>query len=324
MNKQQPYSIVTVVYEGDTAGLELQARSLSAHAPPELISDIIVIGNFAQPPAPDWWERTRPLYGPLADRAVLIPAAEIVGGLDGLTGWWSQQVLKVEVAKFISTDAYLILDSKHHLVKPLNRSFLEDGVGRLRIRCADYEGHSLRGYLVNALNEFCLPQTAADFFPTTTPPFPFDTQAALRLITYGQNKSGSLAQHMLTNKLTEFFLYSAFLMANDELASLYDLHTMPYPMIWPKKTSDAACMSVIRTARDGESPFFAVHRRAAGDLSPRIKQEVASLWIDAGLYDMLGEAMHTLDLLALPKPSVWRRLATRIKRQQAKGVAAPA
>lgn len=324
MDKQRPYSIVTVVYEGDTAGLELQARSLGAHAPSDLISDIIVIGNFAQPPAPDWWERTRLLYGPLADRAVLMPAAEIASGLDDLTGWWSQQVLKVEIAKFISTDAYLILDSKHHLIKPLKRSFLEDHSGRLRIRCANYEGHSLRTYLDNALNEFGLPSTAADFFPTTTPPFPFDTQAALRLIDYGQNKGGSLAQHMLTNRLTEFFSYSAFLMSTGELERLYDLHKMPYPMIWPRQTSDAACLSVIQTARGGESPFFAVHRRAAGDLSVRARREVASLWVDAGLHESMDDALTTLGLLALPKPTIWSRLAGRMRRHKAIGAAVPA
>lgn len=322
MDGQSTYTVVTVVYEGDTAGLELQARSLGIHASPDLISSVIVIGNFNQAPDTGWWEKTRLLYGPLADRAVLMPAKDVSTGIDGLTGWWSQQVLKIEIAKLISTDAYLILDSKHHLLKPLERSFLQDDLGRLRIRCANYQGHSLRGYLTNALTEFSLPESAADFFPTTTPPFPFDTKVALRLMQHGEAASGSLARYMLGNQLTEFFSYSAFLLATGELDHLYDLHSMPYPMVWPRKTDDDAVLSVIKTAREGESPFFAVHRRAAGDLSAHAKAQIASLWVDAGLRTSAEDAMVTLGLLALPKLTFWGKLTSRVRRIKPQRVAA--
>lgn len=294
--EDKQFTIVTVAFEGDTGAMGLQARSMARFLPRALVREIIVVENGLPGTPMPWRQSLLAEYGCLADLVTFKTADEVATLPKGTEGWWGQQVLKLEVARQVSTPAYLLLDGKHHLVKPLTRSFLEDDTGRLRIRCADYQGHPLSGNLESALEYFGLePSEHSGFFPTTTPPFPMKTSVVIEIIDGLSAKHGDLTKFMTTSNITEFFLYSAYLTASDRIASLYDRHQMPYPMIWAGQQDDETCRRLIEVSANGESPFFGLHRKAAPLLSAQASSALASYWAKCGLFDTQSDALAYLD-----------------------------
>lgn len=307
-------TIVTVVFEADVHGLEIQARSIARHADTELIKEVIVIENFERAPSPEWRLQLLRLYGPVAQKVTFRDAQTTAPKAVGLDGWWSQQVAKLEIARVIRSPAYLVLDAKHHLTKRLDRSFLQGSDGRLRIRAANYSGHPLKNFLDNVIAEFALDPTIAQRFPTTTPPFPLWTDEVLQLLAHAETKAGSIAAYMSDRQLTEFFLYAGFLASRGELNDLYELHDLAYPMIWPGQSSDEKCRDLVATARRGESPFFAVHRKAGEELSPNARREVAKLWLDAGLVETEDEGSRLISSL-YSRPSILNWIKARLRKE---------
>lgn len=276
-------TIVTVAFEGDYRGMRLQAHSLAKFCKPGTISRIIVIENFSPSKGVDWRQDLLFRYGHLASIVSFVANTDLMEP-SAVDGWWSQQALKLLVAELVETPEYLLLDGKHHLIRPLHPSFWRTTTGKLRVRAASYQGHPLRDRLNHALSWFDLPRSAANWFPTTTPPFPISTNSALEVIRYAKNQSGSsLLEFMLANEQTEFFLYSCYLMSIDNLNDLYELHSIAYPCVWSDQHDITAVDNVISAARSSESPFFGIHRRAVPLLEPAAVHAVAALWHDAGL-----------------------------------------
>ncbi len=276
-------TIVTVAYEGDRLALLLQAKSLSLYAGSAGIVEIIVVENPSPGVRLTWRPELLAAYGPLAP-AVRFVSSSDVAVLPQAGGWWTQQVLKLEIARLVRTADYLLLDAKHHLVKPLIPSFMRNDAGQLRIRGASYVGHPLYPLLQTALEHFGLPEAAADFFPTTTPPFPLDRSVVLEIKAYAEQQGATtLGEFMVGNQLTEFFLYSAYLLANGRLGQLYELHQVPYPVVWKGKGDRQSCEELVATSKLSKSPFFGVHRGAVSDMDAEAMTVLASYWQECRL-----------------------------------------
>jgi hypothetical protein len=321
--KDRKITIVTVVYEESYASMIVQARSFAKYIDPDLVEEIIVIEN-GNGVRISWKDKVVREYGAVSGLVTFCRGEELADFGDMQDGWWKQQVLKLAVAKMVRTDEYLLLDCKHHLVKPLERSFIWDN-DKLRIRSANYEGHRFQPILERALDYFGLDNDVIRDFPTTTPPFPFNRDIALQIQKLGERESGSLGKFMMARELTEFFLYSAYLQHENKLREMYSFHKLAYPVIWPHTTDAAAVRALIEESRSGESPFFGVHRRAVENLGPEARDLVAAYWEERGLgpksegRKILGAMTPGFALRAVRKlQRIGHRIAAKMKPQYGK------
>lgn len=308
-------TIVTVAYEGDRLALLLQAKSLNLHACSAGIVEIIVVENPSPGVRLAWRPELLAAYGHLAPIVRFVSSSD-VAVLPKTGGWWTQQVLKLEIARFVRTPDYLLLDAKHHLVKPLLPSFIRNDAGQLRLRGASYVGHPLYPLLQTAFEHFGLPEVAVDFFPTTTPPFPLVRSVALEIKAYAeQHGATTLGEFMVENQLTEFFLYSAYLLASKRIEQIYELHQIPYPVVWKGKSDRQSCEELVVTSKLSESPFFGVHRRAVSDMDAEAMTVLASYWWECRLMPSTKAGLvHLRAMLREQRDPSFIRLKRRIAR----------
>ena len=302
------YSVVTVVYEGDLLLLHLQARSLALHAAPGLFAEVVVIDNTRRGLAGRGVRRLLREYGPLAP-LVRVVRPDALTALPRMSGWWSQQVLKLAVVATITTDRYLVLDAKNVLVGTLDRDFLQAPDGRARLYPASYASHPHRPSLETTLRYLGLdPARHLDFGSTVTP-FVMDTAVVGDLVATIERRSGrSLAQEMGERGLTEFFLYQGWLVAGG--GALEEVHAMERvrcPTVWPSRTGADAVRAEINQARAGRAPVFTVHQRAVGRLDAGALAALVGFWVERGLFADEASARAFLRRFRL----AWHRTAPR-------------
>jgi hypothetical protein len=74
------------------------------------------------------------ISGALMNKTRFLPAPE-VATLAPMRAWRAQQVLKLEVARRVATEQYLLLDAKNHFVRPTTSAdFWHDGRIRTYIK----------------------------------------------------------------------------------------------------------------------------------------------------------------------------------------------
>jgi hypothetical protein len=281
------YSFATVVFEADLGLMDIQARSMGLYCDPDIVETIAVIENFVGPVPADWRERLVAQYGPLAARVSFAPGAAITAAAD-VSGWLSQQALKLAVSSSIETDRYVILDAKNHLVHPLRLDILETDAGQPRINGRCYADHPMRDYLEQTCRYVGIDAAGpVEHFVSTSTPFTAVTAAARALVANMERIEGvGLTEAMKRTGVSEFFLYGAALRAAGLLDDLYDWSQPECPAIWPENASDdGVVLARIELARsDDRTPFFAVHRRAIPNLTEIGRLALAELWADRGLF----------------------------------------
>ncbi|MEP6842629.1 MAG: DUF6492 family protein, partial [Pseudolysinimonas sp.] len=109
-------TFVTVVFGAETRLLELQARSLALYLDPDATASIIVIDNGWRRMSRRRQAHLLVAYGLLADLVTIVRTEDLVPNLPATIGWRSQQIAKLVVARSVSTDHYVILDAKNHLI----------------------------------------------------------------------------------------------------------------------------------------------------------------------------------------------------------------
>ena len=141
------YSFVTVVHKPDYPMLRLQARSLARYLPQDFATQIYVIANQGLIGRHDWKAPLLTDYGWLADRVRFLEASEVatVPISPLLSGWHSQQILKLMIANVLNSDRYVVLDAKNHLVFPLSPGYFEGG-DKIRLLGMNYGGHAMRPF----------------------------------------------------------------------------------------------------------------------------------------------------------------------------------
>ncbi|RLE32283.1 MAG: hypothetical protein DRJ61_09920 [Acidobacteria bacterium] len=289
-------TFVTVVYEPEYTLLKLQARSMRIFLPEGLVHEIIVIDNSAWGMSKDRLSTLRHEYGHLSDRVRILRPRKICS-IPPMVGWRSQQILKLEVAKLIDRDAYVVLDAKNHLIDTLQRDFILAPDGRLRVNVNNFEDHPFRPSLERVLTYLCLdPKAYIHCFPVTVTPFTFDTTTVLEMIQGIEDRSGRrFAEEFVLQDLTEFFLYSGWIISRGrELAELYDFHQIFCPMIWPKAADPESCKNALDKASRRGIPFLSVHRGALPNLEPKSIDLLARFWVDRNLFSSTEDAKHWL------------------------------
>lgn len=277
----EPLTLVTPVFEAEVPLLHLQARSVAVHLPPTLVEQVVVLDNTRRGlRAPDALLAS---YGDWAAKVRILRPSDVCD-LPAASGWRSQQVLKLAVAKNVHTPRYLTLDAKNHFVSSPADSFWQAPDGRARVRGYSYVDHPLRPSLEGVLTYLGLdPAPHVARFTATVTPFVLHTATARELIADVERSSGRpFAEEFLENRLTEYFLYAGWILRRfGTLDHLYELTDSPNPLVWPGKATADGVTEQISLASD--LPVFGVHRDAFPRLDARARDLLAAFWAERGL-----------------------------------------
>jgi hypothetical protein len=289
------YSFVTVGFEGDAGLLNLQARSMRMFCPPELIEEIIIVDN-SSPGSRNWRDELLHQYGNHAGFVRIVPAASIVAISKDTNGWLTQQILKIKVASIVRSERYVILDAKNHLIARLGLEFLETPTGQPRANGYPYFDHFMRQYLERTLDYLGIdPKPHISWFIRTHTPFIMLTNEASELVrNVEQREARPFASVFLDRKLSEFFLYSGFLVSKGTLQQIYDLTQTHEPQVWPENADEQGCAEAIRNAEQTGCPFITVHRRALAKMNKNGQTLLADFWHSRGLFASTKDGLRFL------------------------------
>ncbi|ACQ79260.1 hypothetical protein Bcav_0999 [Beutenbergia cavernae DSM 12333] len=278
---------VTPVFEAEVELLALQARSLARHASSASLAEVLVLDNTARGLTSPTRDRLHEAYGPHAPAVRILRPREIAH-IPGATGWRSQQVLKLAAAHLVRTPHYVTLDAKNHLVAPPDASFYVAPDGRARVPAYSFADHPLRPSLEHVLRYLELdPGRYVDHFTATTTPYVLETGLVRELMADLAERSGrTFAAEFLANDLTEYFLYAGWLIRRDgTVAAHVDASAAACPVVWPRTASSSGVADTVRRAREGDLPYFSVHRNAVPVLDGGAVAVLADYWAERGLVD---------------------------------------
>ena len=308
--------IVVVAFLGELKLLRLQARSLRLYADPDLINNIYILVHDRHPEIFLWrFLRTvLPEYGALASKVIFVDTRILFGVPVPRDGWWGQQAAKLLAANVVSTDCYLVLDCKNHLIRPLNHENIFDQNGRMKMpMVAVHEPYRERYSAAYEFFGVATNDASAKTLPTITP-FLFKTAFVTELIQCVEKKESCAFYDFFMRKVcTEFYLYIAFLAASDRpIESSYAQCEAIRATFFEEAVHNESIQRQIQKIVQNEKVYsFGVHRRAAAIATPEFIDVVSQIWQQFYLSSSLKESKYFLapdEILA----SGW---LTRLKRR---------
>lgn len=204
------------------------------------------------------------------------------------SSWFNQQITKLEISRLISSEYYVLLDSKNHFVREIYLSdFIDEGKPILFV---DDPG-SMINYYQNCLTYYGIYQVSESpstkKFLTTTP-YIIKTQDCREMINHIETKEKIVFSEFFKNnpgKYTEFYLYSTYLLFSDKIKN-YVLKPMASisifgsdPKIHAFNTFDKK--KVILT--NEKLKTFGLHRGVIQYLDAEYKQNLLNLY--SNFYD---------------------------------------
>jgi hypothetical protein len=294
----QPTTFVTVAHEIDFELLKIQARSLDRYADPSIIKQVIVVENFTPQKELAWRAELLTLYGSLAARVRFVRSLDLVD-MPRAHGWWTQQVLKLVIAKEITTEWYVTLDSKNHLVHTLRGDFFCSPEGKPISGLHGYRTHPLLEKFKLVLGFKGLDWAShVDLWMASATPFVLITWAVRHLIADIEHQEQKpFEQAFLERQLTEYFLYAAHLIACGvpHLEAYSNTHKI-VPIIWPELAPDCELnQEKILAAERHEAPFFGVHRRAIDSMPRECADLIADFWTRHCLFETIQDALAAME-----------------------------
>jgi hypothetical protein len=291
-------TLVTVVFEPEAGLLELQARSVAAHVPPDLIAEVVVIDNGWRRMSARRRRALLAAYGPHAPQVRIVRGTDLVA-VPSAGGWAVQQILKLEIARTITTGTYLVLDAKNHFVAPLRPEHLIDEGGRPRVDAYSFRDHPHRQRLERVLRFAGQdPEDHLDRFSATVTPFLLEREQVLRAMAMVAPDQDEFAEAFVDAGLTEFFLYSASVLADgDDLQVRFALRDQQASTVWPGHADAASVAALVAAVRDRGGPVLSVHRDAFAVLPAASQQLLEDLWTDTGLFPERASAARHLRLI---------------------------
>ncbi len=289
------YSFVTIGFGGDAGLLQLQARSMKLFCPADVVEEIVIVDNSSSL-SNSWQQKVVGQYGHLADAVKIVPADSIACIPADTHGWFAQQILKIMVAKVIRSERYLIMDAKNHLIKGLTREYLETPAGRPRMSGHSYADHPMREFLERTLEYLHIEaQAHIGWFPRTDTPFTAVTSETSDLVSHIEKAEKRMfAEAFLDKRLSEFFLYSGFLISRGSLWKVYERSDMQEAQIWPESAQESGCAKAIQAAGQTLCPFLTVHRRAIEAMGSKGKQVLARFWHERRLFASVNDGIRFL------------------------------
>lgn len=285
------YTVVTVAHKLDMPLLKLQARSLSKYLDP-FVKEILVVDNSINGECLDQ-DQLLHQYGALPVR--VLPATKVVS-ISKVHGWFTQQILKLMIARHLRSSRYIILDAKNHLLAPVNQQHFEAKDGRIRTGWHAYGQHTLKRYLLHCCDYLSVsPKLVMDRFIPTTPPFTMMTEMT-RFMLDEIEKVGPFTETFMQHGLAEFFLYGTFIVSKGyNLEDFYKYDNWMGSALW-KGYNNERMQQIINEAKARKNgPFFAAHRATFRNMDDRTVHALAKLWQDSKLFANYHDARRFVE-----------------------------
>jgi hypothetical protein len=160
-------------------------------------------------------------------------------GLDfEYSNWFTQQLIKLEVSKYVSSDYYVVLDGKNHFMNniTIDYFFNDNNIPYLYFNC---HNEKMLEFYYNSLSYFdvkcpCINNNNFNeyFKLQTTTPFLFITEECKNMISYVERKEQTCFKNFFIGsmKFTEFFLYYAYLVFSNKYL-LYEYTSNLHPIV---------------------------------------------------------------------------------------------
>ena len=215
--------LIVVGFTGELRALKLQARSLRLYAAANLFGTLYYVCNDNAFRHFETYIETqvKPELGALASSVCVVDYQKLLGKRIKITGWRSQQVLKLLMSRKVATKQYLILDSKNHFIRPFSASTFLSENGLLRAHSVPINPLFRRHF--NAACTYFGVKEADDIkeaLPTTTP-FLMATKITCDLLDdVERRESKPFFDFFIENgSFNEFYFYVAYMLSKKNLMS---------------------------------------------------------------------------------------------------------
>ena len=187
------------------------------------------------------------------------------------SSWFSQQKIKLEVARYIKNKYYVVLDSKNHFISEIKKDFfIKNDKPRLYFNSI---GEEMLQYYNNCMYYFNTTcpniNTNKNLKIQTTTPFVFIKEECLNLMNYIEKKENTKfgTFFMSEQKYTEFYLYYAYLTYSKKRYLYSHLHNIYQPCLTigkqdPNKHYYNSWEYKIKTYKNRRISIFSIHRNS--------------------------------------------------------------
>lgn len=291
--------LVTVTCDRDLQQTILQAHSLDKFLIDPCVHWIVI--EKSNKPITYWQDKLCPYY--TRHSLKLLHSSSIIQ-CDNLPGYFRQQIIKLKIAELISSESYLILDSKDLLIRPVNLHAWGDFEGNSSIYYPPANSTTLEDVLGPDLkwNQIFLEfvekynqLTRPNFFWAPITPFRVKTTNVKKL-----NSSLDIEYYFnpmlnsFSKQASEFLLYRYF---SDISLDISDVEAGSWApennakFLWASKTLDAN----LEVLRDEFYKSVSFHRWYIVNNGSRIHQIIAVLVNEIGLDSKLVQSAFDVD-----------------------------
>ena len=203
------------------------------------------------------------------------------------SNWFTQQICKIQISKFINSYYYVVLDGKNHFIKNITKEyfFTEDNKPHLYF---EPNGDGMLNFYNNCLTYFnvnCpnMHRYSSRIKIQTTTPFLFIRDECINLINFIETKENkSFSNFFLSKKYTEFFLYFAYLIySNKQNLYNYNHNMFPKYIVGPlksNKNSKSTWDCNLDFLNKYPVYFISIHRNAISTLDDRYKNTIFNFY----------------------------------------------
>lgn len=316
-------SFITVVFGDELPLLKLQARSFSLFAPSHLVREILIGVNDAR----DARVKARieaevlPLYGDLASKVRVLCGDEILiwgknrrgvkdwwrktrimnpflrrkkysGGWRGNRGWLVQQIMKLALVQYVSSEYTVILDAKNIWLKNIDFNDFVSDDGLPLSNFIDAQGHKVQEWMPPSLRAVRAERDLETIDEITAYVTPFVCKSTLLrdVCAFLAKHHGSVQEAFFFSdpSPTEFCCLNAYILErHDSVRAVFAEGLLPHG-ITVRRTSEEQVDSILGQARRGELKCIGLHRVLVARLTDSHLAEIEALFTDIGIISSPG------------------------------------
>jgi len=210
----------------------------------------------------------------------------------GQHGWVAQQILKLKIASVVTSEYYMVLDSKNTLIKDIEIDTLVTPCNQA-ITFAAYTAWSMpnphRGWYYQSAGKIGVPWPSGGQYPDSISPMTLYTKTVLNMLhAIGENPSlgymcgGPLCGWMNGQTATEFILYHLFARFRTDYECFHANQNPIVGNIWRGRMWGAQCLD-----QESWATFFGAQSGAFGGTwgwqRTKAGQHLHRIFADAGL-----------------------------------------
>jgi hypothetical protein len=298
---QEPISvrsveIATIVFSQEIELFRLQARSIARNLCPTDIGCLHIILNEPDP-GPINYAVSKIVEDELGvfGRLTKIWQASDLAIIGTWRGWYTQQLLKLKIARVVESPKYVVLDAKNHFIRQASVDDFISSDGRPYMKRSLYSG-PLKDFFINSLRYFGIdPSVGSQLSMPAITPFTFYTDVVRDMIlTVEEQEDQSFENFFLAEgrDVSEFSLYYAFFLKKGlSVEALYSLERSICVTLWKQwATSPEQQLEQLGGLRDDSIVLFGLHRNCIRHLSEESKEVVLEYWVRAKLFPDIPSA----------------------------------